>query len=169
MPLPPLEELIAVLQLREHVEGGYFRRTFQADHRAKMQTVNGERFTLTCIYYLLTHDSPIGRWHVNRSDIIHYFHLGSPITYSMIHPDGKLETVVMGPDPTQGQQLQLVVRGGVWKASHIPDAKEGTYGLVSEAVAPGFDYADMTLGTRAELLAAFPQHRELILALSRPG
>ena len=121
---------------------------------------------MTSIYYLLTHDRPIGRWHRNASDILHYFHLGGPIEYSMIHPDGTLETAVMGPDPTQGQQLQLVVRGGVWKASALHDRDAGAYGLISEAVAPGFDYADMTLADRDELLAAFPQHRALILALT---
>lgn len=166
MASPALDALIDALQLEPHVEGGYFRRTFQADHRAPIPTAGGERWTMTSIYYLLTHDRPIGRWHRNASDILHCFHLGGPIEYSMLHPDGTLETAVMGPDPTQGQQLQLVVRGGVWKASALRDRSAEAYGLISEAVAPGFDYADMTLADRDELLAAFPQHRALILALT---
>ncbi len=87
-----VDELIEQLGLEAHVEGGYFRRTFQADHRDKIDTGAGPRFTLTSIYYLLTRDSPVGHWHLNHSDILHFFHLGTPVTYYLIHPDGSLET-----------------------------------------------------------------------------
>ncbi len=159
-----VETLIRELGLEPHVEGGYFRRTFQADHRERIATPGGERFTMTSIYYLLTADSPVGHWHLNQSDILHFFHLGAPVTYYLIHPDGQLETVVLGPDPGQGHQLQLAVKGGTWKASHL---EAGDYGLISEAVSPGFEYADMTLGEAADLGARFPQHAELIRRFSK--
>ena len=159
-----VDELIEQLGLEAHEEGGYFRRTFEAGHRDKIDTEHGPRFTLTSIYYLLTRESPTGHWHLNRSDILHFFHLGSPVTYYLIHPSGELETVVMGPDPAQGHLLQLAVRGGTWKASQLP---EGEYGLVSEAVAPGFEYEDMELGDREILLGKYPQHRAVIEAWSR--
>ena len=162
-----VEELIEQLGLEAHMEGGYFKRTFQADHRDKIDTGAGPRFTLTSIYYLLTRESPTGHWHLNQSDILHFFHLGDPVTYYLIHPDGSLETVVMGPDPAQGHLLQLPVKGGTWKASHLPN---GDYGLISEVVAPGFEYEDMALGDRTELIRRYPRHRVLIEAFSRdPG
>ena len=164
MSQPTLATVIDALGLESHVEGGYFRRTFQADHREKIDLGDGERFTMTSIYYLLTADRPIGHWHLNRSDILHYYHLGSPVHYYLIHPDGRLETVVLGPDLAAGQQLQLVVRGGVWKASHLPT---GDYGLISEAVSPGFEYEDMTLGEREALIAQYPQHAGVIAAYTR--
>lgn len=161
---PDLETVIRELGLQAHVEGGYFRRTFQADHRPRIDQGEGERFTMTSIFYLLTEAAPIGHWHLNKSDIIHYYHLGSPVHYYLIHPDGRLETAVLGPDLASGQQLQLVVRGGIWKASHLPS---GQYGLISEAVSPGFEYADMTLGERDVLLSRFPGHADLIRAYTR--
>jgi predicted cupin superfamily sugar epimerase len=161
---PDKQTVIEALQLEAHVEGGYFRRTFQADHRAKLELPIGERFTLTSIFYMLTSDSPIGHWHRNRSDIVHYFHLGAPVTYYLLHPDGSLETATLGSDLAAGQLLQLAVRGGVWKASHLP---AGDYGLISEAVAPGFEYEDMTLGTREQLYALFPEQRAVIDAYTR--
>lgn len=118
---------------------------------------------MTSIYYLLTAQSRIGHWHRNKSDILHFFHLGEPITYYLIDPEGHLQSVVMGPDPSKGHVLQLAVKGGTWKASHLP---MGSYGLISEAVSPGFEYADMTLGARELLLARFPQHAEAINAYS---
>lgn len=162
--LPDKATVIATLGLQAHVEGGYFARTFQPDHRPQVETPNGPRYTMTSIHYLLTDDSPIGHWHRNESDIVHFHHLGAPVHYYMLHPDGRLETAVLGPDLAAGQRLQLTVQGGVWKASHLP---AGEYGLISEAVAPGFDYADMALGVRRELLARFPQHADLVRAYTR--
>ncbi len=162
--LPDKATLIATLGLQAHVEGGYFARTFQPDHRPQVATPRGSRYTMTAIHYLLTDDSPIGHWHRNESDIVHFHHLGAPVHYYLLHPDGRLETAVLGPDLAAGQRLQLTVQGGVWKASHLP---QGEYGLISEAVAPGFDYADMALGTRAVLLQQFPQHADVIRAYTR--
>jgi predicted cupin superfamily sugar epimerase len=156
-------QLIRHLALKPHREGGYYRRTFQADHRSGIESPDGVRYTLTSIYYLLTAASPTGHWHLNRSDILHYFHLGAPVDYYLIFPDGALQRARLGTDLAAGEQLQLAVPGGVWKASHLP---AGDHGLISEAVSPGFDEADMQLGARDSLLARFPQHAELIRAFT---
>lgn len=166
---PSAEELIESLGLDGHVEGGFYRRTYEATDKARMTVDGTERFSMTSIYYLLTAGGPVGHFHRNRSDIVHYFHLGDPIEYVLIHPDGELETVVMGPDPRRGHRLQLTVSGGIWKASRLtkPEAQSHGYGLISEAVSPGFDYSDMTLGITSQMLQDFPQHRGEIEALSR--
>jgi uncharacterized protein len=150
--------------LERHIEGGYFRRTFQADQRQKIGLDDDSRYILSSIFYLLTDDESVGHWHCNKSDVIHYHHLGAPINYFMIHPDGRLESATLGADLLAGQQLQLTVPGGVWKASHLCG---GDYGLVSEAVSPAFDYRDMTLGDRRFLLELFPQHEAIIRAYTR--
>lgn len=179
--------LIEFLGLEGHVEGGYFRRTFEAEDQPGVSVEpsdpvepilkaggeagakdSGDRFSMTSIYYLLTAEGPVGHFHKNRSDIVHYFHLGDPIDYFLIHPDGSLEQVTMGPDPRKGHRLQLTVSGGIWKASRLRPGGHG-YGLISEAVTPGFDYRDMTLGTTSQLSAAFPDHVSVIAQLSRDG
>jgi predicted cupin superfamily sugar epimerase len=161
------KQLAKALNLEAHVEGGYFRQTFKADHRPTIATENGDRVTMTSIYYLLSAESPIGHFHMNQSDIMHYFHVGDPITYYMIIADGSLQKAILGPDPTKGHKMQLMVKGGTWKASKTPtDGKYG-YGLIGEAVAPGFEYADMQLGKKAMLLKQFPKHIHLIEELSR--
>lgn len=161
------QELVKALDLQAHVEGGYFRQTFKADHRPTIETAEGARVTMTSIYYLLTAESPIGHFHMNQSDIMHYFHMGDPITYSLLHPDGRLETIVMGSDPNKGQVMQMMVKGGIWKASSLPTDGELGYGLIGEAVAPGFEYSDMQLGDKASLTRQFPEHSSLIEQLTR--
>lgn len=158
------QQIIDQLQLEQHIEGGYFRRTFAAEQRSPIETERGPRLTLSSIFYLLSDDAPIGHWHLNQSDIVHYYHAGNPIDYYLINEAGNLKQVTLGHDLLAGHQLQLVVTGGTWKASHL---KEGDYGLISEAVAPGFDFADMTLGQRRELSEQFPQHRDLIARFTK--
>ena len=76
------------------------------------------------------------------------------MTYLIVHPDGRLERIMLGADLEKGQQLQLLVRGDCWKASEL---EEGGFGLISEAVAPGFVYEDMELATKDMVLKEFPQ------------
>jgi hypothetical protein len=38
--------------------------------------------------------------------------------------------------------------------------------LISEAVSPGFDFADMQMGDRQKLCAEFPEHSALIEQLT---
>jgi purine nucleoside permease/predicted cupin superfamily sugar epimerase len=161
------EELIKSLNLTGHVEGGFYRQTFKADHRPLLSTEYGERANMTSIYYLLSAESPIGHFHMNRSDIMHYFHVGDPITYYLMNQDGSLETHILGPDPTKGHEMQMVVKGGTWKASKISTNGQYGYGLIGEAVAPGFEYEDMQLGKQADLVRNFPQHKTLIETLTR--
>jgi predicted cupin superfamily sugar epimerase len=158
-------ELVEHLGLDGHIEGGFFRRTYVSDYTL-LTADDRERLSLSSIFYLLAAESPIGHFHLNQSDIVHYFHLGDPITYYLLHPTGKLETTVMGSDVRNGQVLQLTVPGGVWKASEIPANGSHGFGLISEAVTPGFEYDDMTLGYRDLLMARFPQHEALVKRLS---
>ena len=157
------DDVANMLGLAGHFEGGYFRETFRADHRDRVETPRGPRSTMTAIYYMLTDDSPIDVFHTKHSDGIQFYQLGEPLTYHLIHPDGRYEKVVLGPDIARGQQLQLAVQGGTWKAAEL---ESGAFGLVSEAVAPGWEMEDMILASRAELTALFPQHSDLLARLA---
>ncbi|MBA1331613.1 cupin, partial [Candidatus Endoriftia persephone str. Guaymas] len=75
------QEIIDALGLEPHLEGGYFRRSYQS--AGEIQTPNGPRHRLTSIYYLLTDDAPVGHLHRNRSNILHYFHAGAPLRYTL--------------------------------------------------------------------------------------
>lgn len=146
--------LIQCLGLEIHDEGGYFCQIHQSEWMTDTPDRDGGvRFGINTIYYMMTDDSPIGHFHRNQSDIIHFFHAGSPITYFTVTPDGQFNRIVLGPDPTLGHVFQMTVPGGVWKASVL---ESGTYGLLSEAVAPGFDYRDRDLATPELLQGLFP-------------
>jgi predicted cupin superfamily sugar epimerase len=151
--------LVEALGLAAHDEGGYFRQLYQSDWTVPTAREGSARYGLNTIYYLLTAESPKGHLHRNQSDIVHFFHAGHPLTYFLLSPEGQLSTVVMGPDPAQGHVFQMTVPGGYWKASFLAS---GDFGLISEAVCPGFDYRDRTLATPAMVRQEFPQHWEAL-------
>jgi len=70
-----------------------------------------------------------------------------------VPPKGALETVTLGTDIAAGQKLQLTVQGGWWKASELAS---GEYGLISEAVSPGFNYDDMAFIRKADIRSRCP-------------
>ncbi|HHP7229257.1 MAG TPA: cupin domain-containing protein, partial [Xenococcaceae cyanobacterium] len=74
------QKLIEYLSLIEHIEGGYFKETYRSGYIVPTDRVGKARNILTSIYYLLTDERPIDYFHKNQSDIIHYFHCGSPVT-----------------------------------------------------------------------------------------
>ncbi len=159
--------IIEALSLEPHIEGGYFRRTYYSQQ--SFETASGQqRNIVSSIFYLLTDDSPIGFFHRNQSDIVHYWQLGSALTYFLISPEGQLTTVKLGPDLDQGEQLQLTVPSGYWKATQLT---AGEFGLLSEAVAPGFDYDDMTIANKKELSHLFrelwQQHEKILSPLCK--
>nr|VFJ66843.1 MAG: hypothetical protein BECKFM1743C_GA0114222_104381 [Candidatus Kentron sp. FM]VFJ75890.1 MAG: hypothetical protein BECKFM1743A_GA0114220_108851 [Candidatus Kentron sp. FM]VFK11742.1 MAG: hypothetical protein BECKFM1743B_GA0114221_102042 [Candidatus Kentron sp. FM] len=145
--------IIESLKLEKHVEGGYFAETYRSTKQVETDRPGKSRSLLTAIYYMLTDDNPIGYFHTNLSDAIHFFHAGDPVLYLVVHPDGTLEKKLLGTDPEKGCQLQLVVKGGCWKSSVLP---EGSFSLIGEVVAPGFDYRDNTMAEPDSFKALFP-------------
>ena len=165
-PAPPIsaDTLRAALDLAPHPEGGSFRETWGAADR--VATPRGERPLANTIYYLLDAASPVGHLHWNASPITHLFHAGAPIRYLLIDPQGALHERVLGPDPAAGHALAFTCPGGWWKASTLPPG--APYGLISEVVAPGFDYADQELARAADLPRRFPQHQARLAGLVAP-
>ncbi|MBL8975088.1 MAG: cupin domain-containing protein [Myxococcales bacterium] len=142
---------IEALGLRPHPEGGYYQRRWRTAET--VVTAGGERPLASSIHYLLTADSPIGRFHCNASDITHVWIAGGPIVYGLISPAGEWQTWLLGP----GQRVGFTCPGGWWKSSHLPAGSE--YGLIREIVTPGFDYADHRFADEALFAGLFPQHR----------
>jgi predicted cupin superfamily sugar epimerase len=155
------EAFIRSLGLRpHHDEGGYYSEQYRSPER-----LGDGRIAMDTIYYMLTDDSPLGHFHKNRSDIVHFYHSGGPLRYTSIDSRGTVETFVLGPDIDDGQQLQRVVRGGCWKASEL---LSGSYGLISEAVVPAFSAADRVMATSGMLKELFPQLDARLLRLAWP-
>ena len=125
-------DVIRLLDLAPHPEGGHFRQTFRD---ARM--VDGERAASTAIYFLLARDER-SHWHkVDAAEVWHY-HAGAALMLEIAAPEGgAIERCRLGPDLAAGERPQAVVRADQWQAAQ----SLGDWTLVSCTVAPGFDFA----------------------------
>jgi uncharacterized protein len=157
------------LGLEPHPEGGWYRETFRSELLLPpLPGYAGRRVASTDIYYLLE-SSQRSTLHRLRSEERWHFHAGGALTVFAILPDGRRMDLRLGGDPERGQELQAGVPAGSIFGAQVEasDDPERDYALVSCTVAPGFDFQDFELCERAELLAAYPEHRELIERLAR--
>lgn len=119
------DRLIALLDLKPHPEGGYFRETFRDAGGL------GGRAHSTAIYFLLK-AGQMSRWHrVDAAEVWHFYR-GAPLELRL----GK-NIYVLGPNLDEAQAPQVVVPPNVWQAAK----SLGDYTLVGCTVAPGFEFA----------------------------
>src|SRR5262245_27044928 len=126
-------EVIRLLELEPHPEGGHYRQTFRDPH-----TVGG-RASSTAIYYLLARGERSHWHHVDAVEVWHWY-AGATLLLR-IAADGAPRTVRLGPDLARGERPQAVVPTGHWQAADT----DGDWTLVGCTVAPGFEFAGFTL------------------------
>jgi len=156
-------EIKALLQLEPHpCEGGSFRQTYVS--KLRCEALQGNRALGTAIYYLLE-PGTFSEMHVLSSDEVFHFYLGDPVEMLQLWPSGEAKVVRLGPDLAVGEQVQVVVPGGVWQGTRL--IGDGKVALLGCTVSPGFDYADYRSGVYAELAASWPAEIARIRSLTR--
>jgi len=124
------------------IEGGHFHEIYRGAHG-------------TSIYYLLRHGER-SKWHRVKSDEIWYYHAGVPALQLIIHPDGRFEKTVIGPNVAKGERPQSLIPGGAWQTAIPLSSSRREWGLFGAAVFPAFEYEDFTGAEDAEIEAEFP-------------
>ena len=144
-----MRELIEILQLERHPEGGWFREVFRSPRevRAPVQgaatPIEGgpTRSALTTIYFLLTQGEPTS-WHSVASDEIWHFLEGAPADLLVVDPvDSRRQVHRLGALGGDGAAPVAIVRAGQWQMARTL----GAFTLVGCTVGPGFDFADFKL------------------------
>ena len=144
---PRASELISLLRLEPHPEGGHFVQTFRSTLIVTPNDSRGTRSALTVIYFLLVQGS-FSRWHRVVSDEAWHWYEGYPLELFTAAPDtGVVQSSLLGP--LSGTTApQHIVPSGRWQAAR----SSGAYTLVGCSVGPGFEYSDFTL------LSSLPEH-----------
>ncbi len=166
MTAEKLKSLLNLVPLS--IEGGYFAETYRSTELISQECLHGRygstRSVGTAIYYLLE-PSTFSEIHRVASDEIFHFYLGDPVEMLQLWPDGSGKRVLIGTDIGNGMTLQLVVPHGVWQGARLVTG--GKFALLGCTVSPGFEYADYESGSRSQLSEAYPEHRDVICALTR--
>lgn len=124
------EQVIELLGMDKHREGGAFRETFRdahVDHQGRPRS--------TAIYYLLK-EGERSHWHtVDASEVWHHY-AGAPMTLAVSVDGVHVERITLGRDPANGARPQGVVPAGAWQSA----SPVGGWSLVGCTVAPGFSF-----------------------------
>lgn len=126
------DDVIRLLKLEAHPEGGHFIETFRDSVANK-----GDRAAGSAIYYMLR-DGERSAWHrVKDAAEIWHWHAGAPLALSIAPPEGLAETTIIGSDLSAGERPQGVVPTGYWQSA----ISQGDWTLVGCTVAPAFEFA----------------------------
>lgn len=129
---PTAAEIIALLGLEPHPEGGWYRENFR-DEPA------GGRAKSTAIYFLLEAGG-ISAWHrIDAAELWHWY-AGAPLQLD-IADTGPAKSIILGNDLAAGQRPQGIVPPGAWQSAR----SLGDWTLAGCTVAPGFDFAHFEL------------------------
>jgi predicted cupin superfamily sugar epimerase len=165
MTAEKLKSLLNLVPLS--IEGGYFSETYRSTDMISKECLpdrySGPRTVGTAIYYLLEPNT-FSEIHRVASDEIFHFYLGDPVEMLQLWPDGFGKQVLIGTDLESGMAPQIVVPHGVWQGARL--VAGGEFALLGCTVNPGFEYADYESGSRQLLSEAYPEHREMIYALT---
>lgn len=128
-------DIIRLLDLAPHPEGGHFREVFRdaAD--------GGGRGAVTSIHFLLA-DGEQSHWHRVDAAEIWYHQAGGPLELAIASSEsGRVQRLRLGGDLVAGEQLQAVVPKGQWQSARPLAA----WTLVACAVAPAFVFEGFEL------------------------
>ena len=157
------EQLVELLKLIPHPEGGFFNETARSTTTVttdRNHTDSNIRSAGTTILFLLTPQAPNAKFCKNMSEIMHVWCGGGAQVHTFIRPDGTVTEHVLGPRVDQGQHPQVLCPPGAWKTSRL--LEEDKYSLITEVVHPGWELCDFEMGRTDKLVKLFPQHRDLI-------
>ena len=135
--LPAAADVIRLLDLAPHPEGGHFRETFRDARQS------AGRAASTAIYFLLVRGE---RSHWHRVDAVEVWHwyAGAPLALEIAPAPGHIERVTLGADLAGGERPQAIVPAHAWQAAQ----SRGDWTLCGCTVAPGFEFSGFELAPK---------------------
>jgi len=127
-------EIIRLLGLQPHPEGGHYRETFRDPEGG----VRGRAHS-TAIYFLLQ-AGEVSRWHrVDAAEVWHWY-AGAPLLLTAADGAGR-RNLRLGANLATGESPQVVIPARAWQQAQ----SLGAWTLVGCTVAPGFEFAGYEL------------------------
>ena len=133
MPVDPTlsaEEIVDLLKMQPHPEGGFYAETFRDD----VTDAQG-RAASTLIYFLLP-AGLVSRWHkVDAVETWHWY-AGAALELSISLDGNDKQVILLGNDLAGGERPQGIVPREAWQQAR----SLGEWTLVGCTVAPGFQF-----------------------------
>ncbi len=134
---PRAAELVRLLDLGPHPEGGFFREIFRSPLSVSPADGRPARSALTTIFFLLV-EGQFSRWHGVASDEVWHLYEGGPLELCVASRDAaavdRIRLGTAGSDETP----TYTVPAYHWQAAR----PLGPYALAGCTVGPGFEFDD---------------------------
>ncbi len=127
------DDIVRLLDLKPHPEGGHFRETFR--------DAGEPRGASTAIYYLLK-AGEFSHWHrIDAVEVWHWY-AGDPLDLT-VSEHGVTITHTLGPNLAASERPQIVVPKHAWQSAR----PLGRYTLVGCTVAPAFMFGGFEMAS----------------------
>ena len=137
-------DVVTLLDLAPHPEGGFFRETFR-----DASTRSDGRATSTAIYFLLP-AGIVSRWHrVDAAETWHWY-AGAPLALSIADAAGRRTALRLGSDLLAGERPQAIVPAHQWQQAE----SLGAWTLAGCTVAPGFTFSGFEMAPADAIFGA---------------
>ncbi len=130
-------DIIRLLELQPHPEGGHYRETFR-----DTRTIDGGRAASTAIYFLLARGER-SHWHKVDAVETWHWHAGAPLRLE-IADNGKRTALMLGPDLAAGQRRKASCRPARGRRQN----RSATGRWSGRTVAPGFEFSGFELAPK---------------------
>ncbi len=127
-------EIISLLNLEPHPEGGWYRQTF-----ADQPDATGRPLS-TAIYYLLE-GGKRNTWHRVDSVEIWHWYAGDKMRIEVSRDGKQRSEQILGPDLIAGERPQIRIAGNHWQRTTCL----GDWSLIGCTVTPGFQFSKFEL------------------------
>ncbi len=149
-PLPArAAELVQLLGLMPHPEGGFYREIFRSEGQVQADGQRPKRAAMTSIDFLLG-PGQFSAWHRVRSDEAWHLLEGPGLRLWLMPPTLDAVHAVLIGSVALERRPRHVVPADWWQAAEpvadsVADSADA-YAYVGATVAPGFDFADFAFG-----------------------
>ncbi len=130
-------DVIRLLRLEPHPEGGHFRETFRDACQIDGRAVS------TAIYFLLARGER-SHWHrIDAAEVWHWY-AGAPLALEIADEMGQTEGLTLGNNLAADERPQAIVPARAWQAAETL----GDWTLCGCTVAPGFEFSGFELAPK---------------------
>ncbi|WP_292532271.1 cupin domain-containing protein [Methylocystis sp.] len=141
------EDIIDLLELEANATCGFVRITYTSKlsfgANALPPPFARSGPVGSALYFLVTPHAPV-RLHRIRNDQLYHYYLGDPLELFLLHGDGSVERVVVGPDLRAGQRVQLLIPGDTFHTARLLGSGRWFFGASTEW--PGVTPQDVEIG-----------------------
>jgi predicted cupin superfamily sugar epimerase len=161
------DDICRLLQLEPNATCGFVRVTFVSKQllaAGVLPAPFAERRPLgSALYFLVTPRAPV-RLHRIRNDQLYHYYLGGPLEVFLLHAEGTAERVIVGPELSSGQQLQLFIPGNTFHTARLIGPDRWFLGASTEW--PGVVPPDVEIGNVGELAGKYPSVAADLLSIA---